>query len=113
MKTIVRAVVAGGLAIILAACSSDRPATPPPAGTSSSAAAPPSVGAAVPALAATTVRPLADTGGAPFDQIRRLQAPPGWKVTVWARVPGARLLALTPNHRLLVSRPSRCRRTRA
>jgi glucose/arabinose dehydrogenase len=34
-----------------------------------------------------------------------LQTPPGWTVTVWARVRGARLLAWTPDGRLLVSRP--------
>ncbi|MFI5842600.1 PQQ-dependent sugar dehydrogenase [Catenuloplanes sp. NPDC051500] len=59
----------------------------------------------VPTLALTTVRPLDGTGDAPFDRERQLQAPPGWTVSVWARVPGARLLAWTPDRRLLVSRP--------
>ncbi|AGZ42921.1 L-sorbosone dehydrogenase [Actinoplanes friuliensis DSM 7358] len=99
-----RAVVAGGLGFALAACSSDQPAAPAPAG-SASAAAEPSSSAAVPALVATTVRPLAGTGASPFDQERQVQAPPGWTVTVWARVPSARLLAWTPDDRLLVSRP--------
>ena len=105
MKTIVRAVVAGGLALTLAACSSDEPAAPAAADAPSSGTGPPSAAAKVPALAATTVRLAAGTGAAPFDQTRRLQAPPGWTVTVWARVPGARLLAWTPDGRLLVSRP--------
>lgn len=56
-------------------------------------------------LAETTVRAPAGADAAPFDQARRLQAPPGWTVTVWARVEGARLLAWTPDRRLLVSRP--------
>jgi glucose/arabinose dehydrogenase len=87
--------VTGGLALILgAACSSAEPA----------GRVPPSKGI-VPALAATLVRPLAGTRAAPFDESRRLQVPPGWTVTVWARVPGARLLAWTPDERLLVSRP--------
>jgi glucose/arabinose dehydrogenase len=94
--------VAGGLALTLsAACSSDEPtgvAAP------SVTPAPPS-SSRVQALAATTVRPLAGTEAAPFDQTRRLQVPRGWTVTVWARVPGARLLAWTPDERLLVSRP--------
>jgi len=101
MKTIVRGVVAGGLAFVLAACSFDEPGGgEPPRQTVA-----PSSAVTVPALAATAVRPLAGTDGAPFDQARRLSAPPGWTVTVWARVPGARLLAWTPDRRLLVSRP--------
>jgi glucose/arabinose dehydrogenase len=106
MKTIVRVVVAGGLVLALAACSSDEPGGP--ADIPSSGTVPPpsaAVSAPVPALADTTVRPLAGTGAAPFDETRRLQAPPGWTVTVWARVRGARLLAWTPDGRLLVSRP--------
>ncbi|SHN47685.1 PQQ-dependent sugar dehydrogenase [Cryptosporangium aurantiacum] len=104
MKTLARAVLAGGLVVAVAACSAtggeatDSPPrkTVPP--TSSALAD-------VPALAATTLRPLAGTDEAPFDQARQLQAPPGWTVTVWARVPNARLLAWTPDRRLLVSRP--------
>ncbi|WP_430790555.1 PQQ-dependent sugar dehydrogenase [Actinoplanes sp. G11-F43] len=56
-----------------------------------------------PAGLAPTV--IAATGETPFDQERTLQAPAGWKVSVWARVPSARLLAWTPDDRLLVSRP--------
>ena len=100
--------VAGCLAVTLAGCSADEPAAPVPAGTPASGNVPPPSAAAsadVPALADTTVRPLAGTGTAPFDETRKLQAPPGWTVTVWARVPGARLLAWTPDRRLLVSRP--------
>ncbi|MEU4216938.1 gluconolaconase [Actinoplanes sp. NPDC026623] len=100
MKMIARAMVAGGLAFTLAACSSDGLANPP-VGT----VPPPATLPGVPALAATAVRPLAGTGAAPFDRARRLKAPPGWTVTVWARVPSARLLAWTPDRRLLVSRP--------
>jgi glucose/arabinose dehydrogenase len=104
MNTIARAAVAGGLALVLAACSSAEPAAPAPAEPRPSGTASlPS--AEVPVLTATTVRPLAGTGTAPFDEARQLQAPPGWTVTVWARLPGARLLAWTPDERLLVSRP--------
>ncbi|MEV4636923.1 gluconolaconase [Actinoplanes sp. NPDC049548] len=93
MRRIVRAAVAGGLACALASCSawgSDE--QPAPA-------------KAVPGLTSTTLRTLAGTDAAPFDQARQLQVPSGWRVSVWARVPGARLLAWTPDGRLLVSRP--------
>ena len=106
MQTIVRAVVAGSVALVLAACSSDEPAAPAAAPAGGSGPAPAAAASAeVPALAATTVRPLDGTGSAPFDAPRQVQAPPGWTVTVWTRVPGARLLAWTPDRRLLVSRP--------
>ncbi|MFG1926977.1 PQQ-dependent sugar dehydrogenase [Cryptosporangium sp. NPDC048952] len=65
----------------------------------------PALAGAADRLVPTTVRPLAGTTAAPFDRVRRLDAPPGWTVTVWARVPKARLLAWTPDNRLLVSRP--------
>jgi glucose/arabinose dehydrogenase len=97
MTMVVRAALAASLALTLAACSSDSSAAP-------ATTVPPSSGPA-PALTATTVRTIAGTGAAPFDTERTLQAPPGWTVTVWARVPGARLLAWTPDDKLLVSRP--------
>ncbi|MDI6099328.1 gluconolaconase [Actinoplanes sp. NEAU-A12] len=101
MKTFARTTLAGGLVLALAACAADDPA---PAATVSPPPGSPSA-ATVPALAATTVRTLAGTGTAPFDEARQVQAPPGWVVSVWARVPSARLLAWTPDQRLLVSRP--------
>jgi glucose/arabinose dehydrogenase len=102
MGGLTRAVVAGGLVVTLAACSDSSAGAP-------RATVPPSVGpslAAVPPLAVTTVRTPAGADASPFNGKRELSAPPGWTVTVWARVPGARLLAWTPDHRLLVSRPS-------
>jgi glucose/arabinose dehydrogenase len=102
MQTVVRAMLAAGLGLVLAACTAGGPApakttVPPPALPAS---------ATVSALAETVVHPLTGTEAAPFDQARRLQAPPGWTVDVWARLPGARLLAWTPDGRLLVSRPA-------
>ncbi len=41
----------------------------------------------------------------PLDRPREVRAPAGWTVSVWARVPGARLAAWAPDGRLLVSRP--------
>ena len=102
MKTVARGVLAGGLSFALMACSSSGSAGPagPPRPTVQASGA-----AEVPALTATTVRPLDGATASPFDRERQLQAPPGWTVTVWARVPSARLLAWTPDNRLLVSRP--------
>ncbi|WP_250005502.1 gluconolaconase [Actinoplanes sp. M2I2] len=99
MKTIVRALTAGGLLLGAAACSTDAPAQ------SARQTVPPSSGssAQAPALVATEVRD--GNGEAPFDRARQVQAPPGWTVGVWARVPGARLLAWAPDGKLLVSRP--------
>lgn len=91
-----RAVLSGVSALSLAACSLSSPGTPTQA-----AAAP----AAAADLVTTTVKTLPGTGTAPFDTTRQVQAPPGWTVTVWARVPDARLLAWTPDGKLLVSRP--------
>jgi glucose/arabinose dehydrogenase len=93
MKTVLRTALAFGVAFGAAACSSSSPATPAPAATGASD------------LVATEVHPLPGTDSAPFDKERKLSAPKGWTVSVWARVRGARLLAWTPDGRLLVSRP--------
>ncbi|MDY7088934.1 MAG: gluconolaconase [Actinomycetota bacterium] len=90
MRTIVRVAVAAGLLAGVTACSADEPLPAPKQTVPASAAV------TVPALAETRVR------GGGNDPV---QAPPGWTVSVWARVPGARLLAWTPDKRLLVSRP--------
>jgi glucose/arabinose dehydrogenase len=103
MRTIARAATAGVLLLGLGACSSGEPAAAPSPEASTTASA--TASASVSALVSGDVRTLAGTGAAPFDRTRRLRAPAGWTVTVWARVPGARLLAWTPDQRLLVSRP--------
>jgi len=105
MRLRTRAVAVGGLVLALVGCSAGGTADParPVPGTSSTGASSPSPQA--PALVDTVVRVPAGSSDAPFDRARRLQAPPGWTVDVWARVPGARLLAWTPDGRLLVSRP--------
>lgn len=95
MKRIVAVMLAGGL---VTGCS----APDPEESTAASAATPAPVASG---LTPTVVRTLAGTGDAPFDTARQAEAPPGWTVTVWARVPRARLLAWAPDGRLLVSRP--------
>jgi len=43
--------------------------------------------------------------GAPFDVPRSLTVPEGFSIAVYARVPGARFIAVTPEGNLLVSNP--------
>ncbi|MBM2614520.1 gluconolaconase [Actinoplanes sp. LDG1-06] len=91
MRSIVQGALAVGLVAGLAACSADEPAAAPARQTVT-----PSAAVEVPALVETKVE------GGGDDPVK---APPGWTVSVWAEVPGARLLAWTPDKRLLVSRP--------
>ncbi|SNY74848.1 PQQ-dependent sugar dehydrogenase [Paractinoplanes atraurantiacus] len=94
-----RAAVAGGLALCLVGCSSSEPPTPAPRVTQTTTP----VRETGVTLTATPVR--GGDGQAPFDQQRELKVPAGWTVSVYARVPSARLLAFAPDGKLLVSRP--------
>jgi glucose/arabinose dehydrogenase len=98
-----RGVLTTSLVLALGGCTAEERGVPlPPA----DASAPSAAGAGqAPELVATTVRVLDGTGSGPFDSERKVQAPAGWTVTVWARVDKARLLAWTPDRQLLVSRP--------
>lgn len=93
-----RDVVAAALVgiLLLAACSTPSPQSSP---------APP---AAVPGrLVSAPVSVGADLAQAPLDQPRRALIPDGWTMSVWARIPKARLATWTPDGALLVSVPSR------
>ena len=79
-------------AFALASCS---PSTPPEEESSQ-----PETLVSVPVDVPETMR------SAPFDVARRLEVPAGFGVEVYARVEGARFLALTPSGDLLVSQPS-------
>ncbi|GLZ54638.1 PQQ-dependent sugar dehydrogenase [Actinomycetospora sp. NBRC 106378] len=101
--------LAGATALLLlsAACSSDggssggsSPASPP-----SPVAATAPVAATPDGLVQTAVTVPAGMGDAPFDTPRSVLTPPGWTVTVWARVPKARLETWAPDGSLLVSLP--------
>ena len=100
-------VVCAGL--VTAACGGPaRPgAVPATPATSAAPAAVPATPAA-PAVAAQPwvdlVVPPGEAGGA-FSVPRRLKVPDGWTARVWARVPGARMEAWTPEGDLLVSEP--------
>ncbi len=88
-----------------AAPASSTPAAVSGRATSAESAATTPSSAALPALVASTLQVPSGLGDAPLDEPRTVQAPPGWTVSVWARVGGARLEAWTPDGRLLVSRP--------
>ncbi len=53
-----------------------------------------------------TVSVSPDLSAEPFDQPHQALVPPGWTMSVWARVPKARLARWTPDGKLLVSVPS-------
>jgi glucose/arabinose dehydrogenase len=93
-----RVLTAGALAVLVAC-------TPVPSGPPSAAQAAGTTPAPDPARAAVAVTVPEGLDTAPFDEPREVRAPAGWTVAVWARVPGARLAAWTPDGRLLVSRP--------
>lgn len=84
-------------ALLVAACTSPSPAPQPPAPT-----------AAAPAgLAPVTVRVPAGLDAAPLNTPRTVLVPPGWTMSVWARVPTARLATWSPEGALLVSVPAK------
>lgn len=98
--------IAAGLAgvTLLAGCSSE-PApqhTPGPSAQTTAAAPAPASGT----LVSTPVGVGADLAQAPFDRPRQALVPDGWSMSVWARIPKARLAAWTPDGALLVSVPA-------
>src|SRR5262249_52472242 len=102
--------LAVGLAVIafalaLASCDgASHPSSPAPttdAGASSDAA-----GGATGALTRVTVTVPAGLDSGPYDVPRTLMVPAGWSASVYARVPKARFMSVTPSGDLLVSQPS-------
>jgi glucose/arabinose dehydrogenase len=57
-------------------------------------------------LVPVTVQVTPDLAQPPFDEPRQALVPAGWSLSVWARVPKARLAAWAPDGTLLVSAPS-------
>src|SRR6201992_513920 len=56
--------------------------------------------------ATVTLKVPARMEGGELSSPHQLEVPKGWTATVWARVPGARMEAVTPKGNLLVSVPS-------
>ena len=91
-------------AAMAAACRD--PALPSEGATAEAPARPRAQVAAPPgASVAVTVQVPAAMRGAPFDVARTLTVPAGFSAAVYARVPGARFMAVAPNGDLLVSNP--------
>ncbi|HET6733189.1 PQQ-dependent sugar dehydrogenase, partial [Mycobacterium sp.] len=86
--------------LLLTACSTTPAPTPQP-----SAPTPPTTEAAA-RLVPVTVRVDPDLAQQPFDEPRQALVPSGWTLSVWARIPKARLAAWAPDGALLVSVPS-------
>jgi glucose/arabinose dehydrogenase len=86
-----------GCVMLVAACSTQ----------STDAGQSPAPTAAAPAgLVPVTVQVDEDLAQAPFDEPRQAMVPADWTLSVWARVPKARLAAWAPDGTLLVSVPS-------
>ena len=88
---------------LLAGCSTDSTPQPPP-GSPTSATSPAPASAK---LVSASVDVPGDLAQAPFDEPRQALVPAGWTMSVWARIPKARLAAWTPDGALLVSLPAR------
>ena len=91
-----------GLALValLAGCST----SPAPDDRAPAQPAPPAEAPA--ALAPVAVAVPAGLAQAPFDEPRQAMVPAGWALSVWARIPQARLAVWTPDGALLVSVPA-------
>ncbi|KUI32848.1 gluconolaconase [Mycobacterium sp. IS-1496] len=88
---------------LLAGCSTSAPQQPVPQPPAQPSASPTPQAAGV---ASVTVAVPAGLDSAPFDEPRRASIPAGWTLSVWARVPEARLARWAPDGALLVSVPS-------
>jgi glucose/arabinose dehydrogenase len=88
--------------LFVAACVDEDPQQPATGGLMPAHAVVAPPGASV----AVQVQVPASMRTAPFDVTRTLTVPPDFTVAVYARVPGARFLAVTPDGNLLVSHPA-------
>ncbi len=93
------------IAAALAGCGSSGESSP---GQGSSASGPTANGAAPPLAGAresVTLTVPASLRGGDLPSPHTLNVPKGWRAGLWARVPGARMEAVTPEGNLLVSEP--------
>jgi glucose/arabinose dehydrogenase len=88
-----------GLALVTACSTSPEPVPAPRPTSAAPTAQPPAE------LMPVTVEVPEALGDSPFDEPRQALVPSGWTISVWARLPEARLAAWTPDGALLVSVP--------
>jgi glucose/arabinose dehydrogenase len=105
-RLLLAGIAAAVLTAVVAGCGSGGGSTVAPTG---SAAAMTTAGAA-PAKAkgreVVTLKVPSSMRGGELSSPHQLEVPKGWKASVWARVEGARMEAITPEGNLLVSVPS-------
>lgn len=97
------------LACSLLACGGGGGSATAPALDQSPAAPQQPAAAPAPTAAAASVQVVLEVppslAAEPFDAERLVTVPPGFGMRVWARIPGARFMALAPNGDILVSHP--------
>ena len=95
-----------GVALLAGCSTSPAPNQATPSAPSAASTPAPTSEAPVTDLVPVTVQVNPDLDESPFDEPRQALVPSGWTLSVWARVPKARLAAWTPDGSLLVSLPS-------
>ncbi len=88
------------VAVLVAACGTP-PASSPPA-----TEPPPTTEATPPGLSPVVVEVPDGLRQAPFDEPRQALVPTGWTLSVWSRVPRARLAVWAPDNTLVLSVPA-------
>jgi glucose/arabinose dehydrogenase len=96
----------GLIALLLSVAACSNGPAPPPNPSLPATTPAPTTAEAAPALVPATVQVDPDLAEAPFDEPLQALVPSGWTLSVWARIPKARLAAWTPDGGLLISVPS-------
>lgn len=91
-------------AVLVAGCTTTEEQSGPQSSPAATESAPPAQAPA--GLTPVAVQVPGDMAQAPFDTEHQALIPSGWTISLWARVPKARLAAWTPDGALLVSVPS-------
>ncbi|MFT3865559.1 MAG: hypothetical protein QM729_14915 [Solirubrobacterales bacterium] len=108
-RLLLAGIATAGLAAAVAGCGSGGGSSAAPTGSTTAMKTTPSASAKAAAKSKgreeVTLKVPASMKGGELSSPHRLEVPKGWKVSVWARVEGARMEAVTPEGNLLVSVP--------